>query len=87
VIDTADWRVTADWQPDVAFTKLLLGGDGRYLYAQRDDRLLALDTATGTLVFSPDERFGTAYSLAELYRDRYGRSPAVDGQRPSDGRR
>lgn len=87
VIDTTTWRVTADWQPDVAFTKLLLGGDGRYLYAQRDDHLFAFDTTTGTEVFAPDERFGTISSLAELYRDRYGRSPAVDGQRPSDGRR
>jgi hypothetical protein len=86
VIDTAAWQVTAHWQPEVAFTPLLLGGDGHYLYAQRDDRLVAFDTRAGLEVFTSPDPIGTPYSLAELYRDRYGRSAAVDGVRPRDGR-
>jgi len=91
VIDTARWRVTADWLPDTPISAIMLGGGGRELYAQQgyqmgdadSGTLRALDTFTGSehFVLGGLSRT-TVYSLLEIYRTTYGRSPAVSGPSP-----
>ena len=71
------------WLPGTAPRKLLLGQDGRALYVQHSPEevgggygLRALDTGTGAEVFATNELVSAAYTLADLYRERYGRSPS-----------
>lgn len=78
-IDTQTWRVTNRWLPGAAPYRLLLSGDGRYLTAALSGGgIRTLETATGNVVRVTDRSVnGTLVSLPELFRERYGRSPAV----------
>jgi hypothetical protein len=82
VIDTASWRVVERWLPGIAPRKVLLSQDGRTLYVQHSPEevggnygLRALDTGTGHEIFATNEAVTAVYTLADLYRERYGKSP------------
>jgi hypothetical protein len=85
VINTTTWQVTEHWLPETTPTQVLLSGDGRYLYARtggwdNDHALVVIDTTTGTEAFRADAtNWGTTWSPAELYRNTYGKSPAIAG--------
>lgn len=80
-IDLASWRITAYWQPDATLSELILSGDGRVLYAQQGEQLLTLDTRSGTASPLGTWPLGSLTSPAQLYRERYGRSPTIVGLR------
>ncbi len=80
-IDLASWRITAHWQPETTLSELILSGDGRLLYAQQGERLLTLDTQSGAMSPLGAWPLGSLTSPAQLYRERYGRSPAIAGLR------
>jgi hypothetical protein len=91
VIDTSTWRVVERWLPAAAPTRLLLSGDGRTLYLFEHEgeeanvavgRLRGLDTTTGATVFDTVLRGTWITSLADLYRERYGRWPPTGTSRP-----
>lgn len=84
VIDTRAWQVVDRWLTDAHPTQVILGGDGRYLYVQTANwggdganEFRVVDTATGQDDLTVDLPNGMAWSLAELYRDTWGRAPAV----------
>lgn len=93
-IDTSDWRVVARWLPGVRPLALSLSGDGRALtvetwnigqFSDAQHGLQTLDTTSGATLFTttlPNQ--GTATSLADLYRETYGRSPRAGGVSPTD---
>ncbi len=84
VVDTRTWRVAERWLPDIQPQKLLLSGDGSLLFVQQASgplgsqgsplRVVEASTGAERVVAAPVE--GTLYSLAELYRETYGRSLA-----------
>lgn len=91
VIDTTTWRVIDRWLPEVAPHRIALSGDGRFLYVQQapwgtgaDAGVVrAIETASGVEAFvSAPLRRTELVPLADLYRERYGRSPAPGGVRP-----
>jgi hypothetical protein len=81
VIDTASWRIVDRWLPGTSPGDLFLSQDGRYLYAQRWDtgtaqnesELSVLDTTTGIEVFTVPIETQSVTTLAELYRQTFGR--------------
>jgi hypothetical protein len=82
VIDTATWTIIKHWQSEQEPGALSLGADGRYLYVQllpaagQDGSIVrVLDTATGQTVFETPLSIWQLNSLADLYREDYGRSP------------
>ncbi len=86
VIDTRAWQVVDRWLTDTHPTQVILGGGGRYLYVQTmnwggdgTNEFRVVDTTTGQDDLTVDLPTGTAWSLAELYRDTWGRAPAVAG--------
>ena len=90
-IDTRTWQVVDRWLTDTHPMQVILGGDGRYLYVQTirwgtdgTNAFRVVDTASGQDDLTVDLPTGTAWSLAELYRDTWGRAPAVAG---IDGRK
>lgn len=91
VIDTRTWQVVERWLTDAHPVQVILGGDGRYLYVQTVswggdgvNEFRVVDTATGQDDLTVDLPTGMAWSLAELYRDTWGRAPVVAG---IDGRK
>lgn len=82
VIDTASWRIVDRWLPDTSPGGIFLSQDGRYLYAPRwrtnssQIELGVLDTATGVGVFTMPIQTPDVTTLAELYRQTFGRAPA-----------
>lgn len=87
VIDTRTWQVVDRWLTDAHPTQVILGGDGRYLYVQTTswggdgaNEFRVVDTTSGQDDLAVDlPTGGTAWSLAELYRDTWGRAPAIAG--------
>ncbi len=96
VIETATWQVVEHWLPGQHPIALITGGNGRYLYAmtvawanQGTSGMRIVDTTNGQEVVVSDElreagdAFST-YSIAEIYRDTWGVSPAIAGVDPDD---
>jgi dipeptidyl aminopeptidase/acylaminoacyl peptidase len=90
VIDTQAWRLAHHWLAGSEAWTVLLSADGRSLYVQDppgggagSGALRVVDTATGGEVSRTDPLGnGQVSTVAELYRDRYGRSPrATDAAR------
>jgi hypothetical protein len=93
VIDMTTWRVVDRWLPGQEPNALALSNDGKHLYVnswQSDGnsqtaRLRAIDTSSSASVFETTlpaaaGSYVTSFSsLADLYRDRYGRSPRTPG--------
>ncbi|MDQ3548679.1 MAG: hypothetical protein M3439_07640 [Chloroflexota bacterium] len=96
VIDTATWQVVEHWLSGQHPVQLITGGSGRYLYAmtvawanQGESGMRIIDTATGEEVVVSDELRDAGspyntYSVAEIYRDAWGVSPAIAGVDPDD---
>ena len=96
VIDTETWQVVEHWLAGEHPIQLITGGGGRYLYAmtvawanQGQSGMRIIDTTTGEEVVVSDElrNAGSAYnthSVAEIYRDTWGVSPAIAGVDPDD---
>lgn len=97
-IDVATWTVTGHWlrdypapinslfvsADDVLAVHTALAGAGRDSDF-RFGHLHLVDTGSGEIVSTPDAGLGSfdlAGSLADLYRDAYGKSPAVAGRMP-----
>jgi hypothetical protein len=81
-IDTTTWRIVGRWLPGVPPIGFYLGDDGRRLYVQplswapgAVPELRILDAATGAELDRVDLIPGRLVSLAQRYRETYGRSP------------
>jgi hypothetical protein len=76
-IDTTASRIDAHWLADTEPLRLLMSADGHTLYTQgaNDSVAHVVDATIGSELASPRLPNGMLFTVADLYRDRYGRLP------------